>query len=186
MSELLSESVLPTERVGKAGIDENECPYALSHSLASRADVVVGDYNYVFDPRMSAGWQTNGWGDWVVVVDEAHNLVERARGYASPRLDARLAHEAEYWLAEQYGSGTSIHASFCNRLAHCIEECWVETDLDQEGEWETDFPTEELHAFFAESQELILHYSLLRGTPLELRGSVSGSFEISTVLHRGA
>ena len=72
-----------------------------------------------------------------IVVDEAHNLVERARGYGSPRLEARQAHEAEYW----YGTVRQrqwIYGSKCNRLASLIEDSWVDPDLEKEGEWETD------------------------------------------------
>jgi len=63
------------------------CPYALSVDMVRTADVVVGDYNYVFDPAMRLGPLQDAPGDWIVIVDEAHNLPERAMGYASPRID---------------------------------------------------------------------------------------------------
>ena len=56
------------------------CPYYLSQEMVRWSDVVVGDYNYFFDTsallyNMMATYQ------WRVgvLVDEAHNLVERAR-----------------------------------------------------------------------------------------------------------
>ena len=63
------------------------CPYYLGQELVRWADVLVGDVNHLFD--------SNGllWGlmqalDWTlaVLVDEAHNLVERARRMYSAEL----------------------------------------------------------------------------------------------------
>lgn len=64
------------------------CPYYLSQDMAHWADVVVGDYNYWFDTTaMLHGLAAAG--EWRVglLVDEAHNLVERARGMYSAVLD---------------------------------------------------------------------------------------------------
>lgn len=56
------------------------CPYYLSQEMARWADVVVGDYNYWFDGSalLHAMAVENGWRVGVL-VDEAHNLVERGR-----------------------------------------------------------------------------------------------------------
>ena len=64
------------------------CPYYLSQELARWADVVVGDYNYWFDTSamLFAMAQMEGW-RVAVLVDEAHNLVERARGMYSAELE---------------------------------------------------------------------------------------------------
>ncbi len=71
------------EAVGKTAM---VCPFALTMDLCREADVVIGDYNYAFDPSRRIGPLADAPGDWVVVIDEAHNLPERARGYASPVL----------------------------------------------------------------------------------------------------
>ncbi|SAL65940.1 DNA repair helicase [Caballeronia peredens] len=64
------------------------CPYYLSQELSRWADVIVGDYNYYFDTSamLFALAETNRW-RVAVLVDEAHNLVERARGMYSATLD---------------------------------------------------------------------------------------------------
>jgi DNA excision repair protein ERCC-2 len=67
------------------------CPYYLSQEMARWADVIIGDYNYYFD---LSGWlyalaQAQEW-TYAVLVDEAHNLVDRARGMYSASLDQRL------------------------------------------------------------------------------------------------
>ncbi len=62
------------------------CPFALSIDLADEADVVIGDFNYVFDPAVRLAVVGETPADWLVVVDEAHNLPDRALGYGSPEL----------------------------------------------------------------------------------------------------
>jgi DNA excision repair protein ERCC-2 len=68
------------------------CPFEVSLELIEQADVIVCDYNYIFDPYvgLKAYSQDGDYGDCVLLVDEAHNLVDRGRGYYSPEL-----HEAQ-------------------------------------------------------------------------------------------
>src|SRR5439155_15548173 len=68
------------------------CPFEVSLELIEQADVVVCDYNYIFDPYvgLKAYQQDNDYGDCVLIVDEAHNLVDRGRGYYSPELHEKL------------------------------------------------------------------------------------------------
>jgi len=56
------------------------CPYEFSLDLALWCDVIICDYNYLFDPRsyLRRFFSEDG-GDYVFLVDEAHNLVDRAR-----------------------------------------------------------------------------------------------------------
>ena len=63
------------------------CPYYLAQEMVRWADVVVGDYNYYFDLNgMLQGLaQANDWRVGVL-VDEAHNLVPRAREMYSATL----------------------------------------------------------------------------------------------------
>ncbi len=65
------------------------CPYYLSQEMVRWADVVVADYNYYFDGSAFLFALTRQE-DWkvAVLVDEAHNLLERARGMYSAVLDA--------------------------------------------------------------------------------------------------
>ena len=66
------------------------CPFELSLDLSSWVDVVVCDYNYVFDPKVYLRRHfTEEPGDYAFLVDEAHNLVDRAREMFSADLDTR-------------------------------------------------------------------------------------------------
>ncbi len=64
------------------------CPYYLSQELCRWSDVVVGDYNYYFDlgALLHSLTLINQW-RVCLLVDEAHNLVERGRGMYSAELD---------------------------------------------------------------------------------------------------
>jgi DNA excision repair protein ERCC-2 len=76
-SELL---LLDKEALRGIALAHGVCPYYLSQDLAHWSDVVVGDYNYYFDVSalLHGLTQANQWRVGVL-VDEAHNLVERAR-----------------------------------------------------------------------------------------------------------
>ena len=64
------------------------CPYYLSQDLVRWADVVVGDYNYYFDTSalLHALTLVNQWRVGLL-IDEAHNLVDRARKMYTAELD---------------------------------------------------------------------------------------------------
>jgi DNA excision repair protein ERCC-2 len=65
------------------------CPYFLAQEMVRWADVVVADYNYYFDTSAFLFALTRQE-DWrvAVLVDEAHNLLDRARGMYSAELRA--------------------------------------------------------------------------------------------------
>ncbi len=57
------------------------CPFELCLDTANWSDVIVGDYNYAFDPSvyLKRFFGEGIRGDYLFLVDEAHNLVERGR-----------------------------------------------------------------------------------------------------------
>nr|WP_176463926.1 ATP-dependent DNA helicase [Bordetella genomosp. 11] len=84
--------------VRAAALAHDICPYFLGQELARWSDVVVGDYNYYFDSSamlygltMANQWRAG------LLVDEAHNMLERARRMYSCTLgldDITLARRA--------------------------------------------------------------------------------------------
>ncbi|HEY8909150.1 MAG TPA: ATP-dependent DNA helicase [Desulfosporosinus sp.] len=62
------------------------CPFEFSLEMANWADVVICDYNYIFDPRVYLRRFFLDGGEYTFLVDEAHNLVERAREMFSAEL----------------------------------------------------------------------------------------------------
>ncbi|WP_339532173.1 ATP-dependent DNA helicase [Pseudomonas mucidolens] len=80
--------LLDQRQLREVALDHQVCPYYLSQEMARWADMVVADYNYYFDfGAMLFGLvQLNQW-RVAVLVDEAHNLVERGRSMYSAELD---------------------------------------------------------------------------------------------------
>lgn len=87
-ADAVKETTLDQSRLRELALAHDICPYYLSQEMARWSDVIVGDYNYYFDQSAmlyalstQQSWRT------AVLVDEAHNLVERARSMYSAELD---------------------------------------------------------------------------------------------------
>ena len=83
-----SPATLDKDTLREVALTHHVCPYYLSQELVRWSDVVVGDYNYFFDTsallhNMTATYQ------WQVgvLVDEAHNLLERSRSMYTATLE---------------------------------------------------------------------------------------------------
>ncbi len=75
------------------------CPFELSLDLSLLADCIICDYNYVFDPRAYLRrFFADSNGDYVFLIDEAHNLIDRSREMFS----AQLLKTAFYKVKKEY------------------------------------------------------------------------------------
>ena len=85
--EALSLDIMDKQTTRIVALKHQVCPYYLAQDLANWSDVVVGDYNYYFDlyAMLYAGTVINDW-KVSILVDEAHNMVERARKMYSAEL----------------------------------------------------------------------------------------------------
>ena len=79
-STALAHRRLDRATVRSAALAHDVCPYYLAQELVRWSDIVVGDYNYYYDTSalLYALTQLNQW-RIAVLVDEAHNLLDRAR-----------------------------------------------------------------------------------------------------------
>ena len=102
---LLGMGLATREGIERTAEHHAVCPFELSLAAAAWADVVICDYNYVFDPvvrleRLSEPpFRRVG-----LLVDEAHQLGDRVRGMLSTSLERsalkRALAEAPAWLAK--------------------------------------------------------------------------------------
>jgi DNA excision repair protein ERCC-2 len=84
---LAKEGIITREIVEEYARQNTMCPFELSLDLAYWMDCIICDYNYVFDPRASLKrFFQDRSSDFVLLVDEAHNLVDRAREMFSAEL----------------------------------------------------------------------------------------------------
>jgi DNA excision repair protein ERCC-2 len=93
----LSHARLDAATVAATAREHQVCPYYLSQELIRWSDVVVGDYNYYYDATamLYAMTQVYQW-KVAVLVDEAHNLVDRARRMYTGELDQASLAAARY------------------------------------------------------------------------------------------
>lgn len=72
------------EYINYIGDKFNICPFEFSLELTSWCDIVICDYNYIFDPQVSLkGSLDCRTKDYTLLIDEAHNLLERGRSMYS-------------------------------------------------------------------------------------------------------
>ncbi len=64
------------------------CPHELSLALAEEASIVICDYNYLFDPLSHIKRFFDVDGNYIFLIDEAHNLPERGRDMYSASISA--------------------------------------------------------------------------------------------------
>ncbi len=129
LSELLENSMLTPEIIYAKGSAYTLCPFELSLDLSQFCDVLVGDYNYVFDPAVYLRrlFSRKDYADWVLIIDEAHNLYDRGMGYLSPE----IRFERVKNLLVQTGKYKTKVYQLLNKALHEMEQLF--TDLNLEG-----------------------------------------------------
>lgn len=101
------------------------CPFEFSLDVATWADDIICDYNYVFDPTvyLKRFFQEGVRGDYIFLVDEAHNLVERSREMYSAVLVKEDVLNAKK-LLKPYHHGLEKLLDRCNKqLLEYKREC---------------------------------------------------------------
>ena len=97
------------------------CPYELALDLSELCEIVICDYNYVFSPAVylrryfSEGIPGTEGHRYVFLVDEAHNLPDRARDMYSGYLsltDVRTAQDALHGWESQAGQSIFPHEDY--------------------------------------------------------------------------
>ncbi|MDF2531834.1 MAG: ATP-dependent helicase [Clostridia bacterium] len=83
---LTQEDVLSRDIIETYARKHSVCPFEFSLDLSLWVDIIICDYNYVFDPRahlkryFGDGIENSGNDrQYALLVDEAHNLVDRSR-----------------------------------------------------------------------------------------------------------
>lgn len=82
------ESAITRERILTYAEKHRICPFEFCLDISSWVDGIICDYNYVFDPnvRLKRYFAEGGKGEYLFLVDEAHNLVSRGREMYSAAL----------------------------------------------------------------------------------------------------
>lgn len=85
---LIHESTMTRDKILHYAGKHQVCPFEMGLDASLFADAVICDYNYVFDPNvyLRRFFSSEKKGNMVLLVDEAHNLLERGREMYSARL----------------------------------------------------------------------------------------------------
>jgi len=114
---LLQEDVFSREVLLEQAGKYQVCPFEMSLDVASWVDDIICDYNYVFDPNvyLKRFFAEGIRGDYIFLVDEAHNLVERSREMYSAEI-YKEDFLAVKKIVKRYRPGLEQQFNHCNRI----------------------------------------------------------------------
>lgn len=92
--QLLGKPCLTPDTIARVADEFQLCPFELSLQMLPWVDLVVCDFNYVFDPLVRLNNLQTGDRRRALLVDEAHNLSERARGMYTAELTRKASRQA--------------------------------------------------------------------------------------------
>ena len=118
------------------------CPYELTLDISEWCDVIICDYNYLFDPQAKLQrFFENRKGEYTFLIDEAHNLPDRAREMYSAQIDKKSFFEIkkatdkkEKKLIKALNSVNSIFIEYRHKFDDIEENKIVLTDLPSDLE----------------------------------------------------
>ena len=124
LNDIFRKEAFTREVIEKVARMHRICPFEFSLELSLWADCIICDYNYAFDPRVFLRrFFLENRGDFTFLIDEAHNLVDRAREmfsaeiYKQPLLDLRRALRGE--LPQIYKSLGKINSWMVKARKKC-------------------------------------------------------------------
>ena len=111
------------------------CPFEFSLDMATISDAVIGDYNYLFDPRAYLRRFFEEESDHIVLIDEAHNLYDRACEMFSATLSKELIFSTRVAFKGHSQQLTDAMEALIEKF-HCYENEQIHdefrVDLDEE------------------------------------------------------
>ncbi len=111
---LVSEDEFSREKIMEYAKKHTVCPFEFSLDMSLFSDMIVCDYNYVFDPNvyLRRFFSETASGRYLFLIDEAHNLTERAMKMYSATL-----------VKETFLDVKRLVKDTDQRLARSLESC---------------------------------------------------------------
>ncbi len=127
IKEIKSLNTPSNEQIIEVSREHGVCPYYTAMQIAKKANVIIGDYYYIFSPGIRENYLAQigkELKDCIVIVDEGHNLPNRIKDLASERLTtimtSRAVKEAEKHgyeeLSEQLTELSNVLESMGDKL----------------------------------------------------------------------
>lgn len=115
-----NEDIVTRDIVLKYAEIHGVCPFEFSLDLCLFSDVIICDYNYIFDPNVYLKRFFETKGDYVFLVDEAHNLVDRSREMFSAEIYKAPFLKYKRELKEDFPKLSDLFNS-CNKAMNKIK-----------------------------------------------------------------
>jgi len=105
IAELLAVGTMARDAIERIAMAHRVCPFELSLDAAVWADIVICDYNYVFDPVVRLKRLAGVTNDRIaLLIDEAHQLGDRVRDALSTRLSRSLLGRARKLISDTFAA----------------------------------------------------------------------------------
>jgi len=155
LDDLAARGIITPEDCYDRAVEETLCPFELALDVSLRADVIVCDYNYVFDPAvfLRRFFQDRRYDDIILIIDEAPNLYARGREYYSPQLHRAGLREAIALAERTQAPVFGRLANWCRDLDDELDNVSQQKGGEDAGQQK--YLVEPDKAFFAKQRELL-------------------------------
>jgi len=168
-------TVISAREIRAVAAEYGVCPYELSLRYSLFCDVIIGDYNYLFDPAVALRRYFDRPGHYAFLIDEAHDLAERAREIASASLSSQELAALTSLLRELDREETRAIAArteqaylrYMNALAG--ERIYTDSNGTDHVFFATHRPPEELALVLESAQETLTRLQSDRSIPYATR-----------------
>ena len=101
------------------------CPFEFRLDMSLFADAIIGDYNYLFDPHvyLKRFFAEGVNGNYIFLIDEAHNLLERCREMYSASLVKEEFMQLRNALKDEYPGTVLWGRGYAARMVKQLEKC---------------------------------------------------------------
>lgn len=140
LKEAMAMQRLDAEAIRELAVDHGLCPFELSLDISETADVIICDYNYAFDPRVRIKRYFDTRSKAGLLVDEAHNLSDRAR----EMLSAELSGSRLKALCKAVASFEGMDSPMVRLMKGLLPQ--LKCDSDAEPEAESELPDQLIEA----------------------------------------
>ena len=124
---LLHEEDFNREVIEQYAHKHQVCPFEFCLDMSLFADSIIGDYNYLFDPHvyLKRFFAEGNSGNYIFLVDEAHNLLERGREmYSATVVKEELLELRRGLQEEDVGAKTVLYGQgFAHAMIKQLEKC---------------------------------------------------------------
>jgi len=101
------------------------CPFELSLQMLPWVDIVICDLNYIFDPMVQLSYFKTDNKRKLLLIDEMHNLVDRARGMYSACINRKQIRHCT-----RAANSTSVSRAV-KSVASALDKCGRELEQDE-------------------------------------------------------